>query len=131
MITLIKMLMAGKQDVVAKFIAAEDFWNNFFKAHRDSDVKTLADALGQHQEEFETKLDWHRDLAKQIMPYTCLAYLYDEQGGFADNRELADRIVEAFAGSICSTEVKWSAEEAAKRFGLERRQPAEGRALSH
>jgi hypothetical protein len=121
MITLIKMLMAGTYDVVDKFIAAEDFWKNFFKMYRDGDVKMLADALGAHQMEFETKLDWHRDLAKQIMPYSCLAYLYDESSGFGDDRDLAYRIVKAFAGSKCSTEVKWSAEEAAKRFGFDDR----------
>jgi hypothetical protein len=125
----VKMLMAGTKDVVDKFVAAEEFWNNFFKAHRDGDVKTLADALRGHQMEFETKLDWHRDLAKQIMPYTCLAYLYHENSGFGDNRDIAHRIVKAFAGSNCSTEVKDSAEEAAKCFGLECRQF--GRTLLH
>jgi hypothetical protein len=52
------------------------------------------------------------------MPHTAIAYLYDEQGGFGDNREVAKRLVKALEKSMCSMEVKDDAKDAAQVFHL-------------
>jgi hypothetical protein len=119
MISAIKRLMAGDKTVAAKFIAAQEFWKNIFDAHRNADVKVLTDALGEKQQRFESALGMDRALSKEIMPYTCIAYLYDEQSGFGDNRPLARSILSAFEQSDCSREVHTSAKRAAHLFGLE------------
>lgn len=120
MISIIKRLMAGDKEIVDKFSTAHEFWKNFFGAHQNDNLEKLADALGRKQTTFEMELDWDRALAKEIMPYTGIAYLYDEQNGFANDHKLARRVVLAFAQSMCSIEIKSDAKAAAQLFHIDK-----------
>jgi len=117
MISALKRLMQGKADMIAKFVAAEAFWREFFDQHRNDDKEALSKALIAAQDEFAAKLDWETALAQDIMPYTCLTHLWDEGSGIGDNRELAERMLAAFRTS--RMEVSTSAEMAAKLFYLD------------
>jgi len=118
-ISVIKALMAGDDHVLDHFRRTEKFWEDFFVGKRDADVSILAKALSDAQFRFEALLGNNRGLAKEIMPYTALAYLYDEGAGFDDNRKLAERLIPAFAKSTCSLEVQFSAKRAARLFNLD------------
>jgi hypothetical protein len=106
MIETITKLSKGDQSVAAGFKKAKQFWEKFFEVHRNDSVKDLARALGNEQSAFENLLDWSRAFAKEVMPITCLASLYDERAGFEDNRSIAVKVVKAFQQSMVSIEVK-------------------------
>jgi hypothetical protein len=117
MISVIKSLMDGDESIVSKFQTTQKFWEKFFESADTSTTESLAKALSDAQSDLEMKLDMNRALAKEIMPYTCLAYLYDERDGFED-RALARQVVKAFQKSMVSLEVKSYAEDAQVIFNL-------------
>ena len=106
MLETISKLTKGDRSVADKFKKAKSFWDVFFEKHRSDSVTQMADALGREQSTFENLLDWDRAFAKEVMPITCLASLYDEYKGFEDNRSLAIKAVKAFSESMVSVEVK-------------------------
>jgi hypothetical protein len=106
MISVIARLSAGDKEIVEAFVKARKFWEDFFEAHKNENVDGLAKSLDMAQARFEGLLDLDRALAKEIMPTTCIAALYDETNGFADNRRLAKKVVSAFKKSMVSIEVK-------------------------
>lgn len=119
MISVIKGLMEGKS-FGNEFSKAQVFWSKFFEAHSYDDESALTNALGEAQSGFERALDMNRALAKELMAVTALAHLYNEQEGFGGNRELAQRLVNAFERSMVSLEVKGKVlQVAAKMFWLD------------
>jgi hypothetical protein len=117
MISVIKALMAGDRDMAADFVKAKEFWRDFFFVNKDASVKRMAEALSEVQFDFERLFNMNRGFAKEIMPYTALAYLYDEQNGF-ESESVARAVVHGFEQSMCSLEVKYSAKRAAALFHL-------------
>jgi len=118
MISAIKGLMQGRSEIAEAFKISEKFWSEFFETAPRGDVDSLAKNLSDAQFKYENVLDMNRGLAKELMPYTAFASLYDEGAGFDDNEPLAQELAIAFEQSMCSLEVKFSARRAAALFHL-------------
>lgn len=120
MIETIMKLTKGDNSIVEAYQKAKTFWDEFYEVHRNDSAKQLSEQLGRKQSAFEALLDMDRTFAKEIMPVTALAALYDEYAGFEDNRSLAVKVVKAFQESMVSVEVKGGhLRDAAVLFGLE------------
>ena len=78
--------MKGDGSVVDDFKNASKFWAKFFgdnsRITSVADQGSLTVAIGQAQSSFEVMLNLDRHDAKQLMPWTCFASLYDETNGY-------------------------------------------------
>jgi hypothetical protein len=117
MITLMAKLMKGDAKLAGQFSRTKDFWDQFFVENSHLSVEQLAQSLGGKYEAFQHQcFDGETVLAKEAMPLTCIASLYD--GGFRDP-DLAREMVAAFRRSFTGSEVKVSLESAILIYGLE------------
>ena len=112
-------LMNGDTNVLDAFIMARTFWDKFFAAHANDTEDELAEALGKEQLSFEWAItDGDRAFAKEVMPATAFASIYDEVRGFDQNEELAKRLARAFQKAGVSIEVHSYAREAQDTFSI-------------
>lgn len=117
MITLLTKLMKGDARLAGQFSRTKEFWDQFFVEHSHLSIEQLAQSLGAKYEAFQHQcFDGETALAKEAMPLTCLASLYD--GGFRDP-DLAKKMVAAFRRSFTGAEVKVSLESAILIYCLE------------
>jgi len=117
MITLVEKLMRGDAKIAGQFSRTKEFWNQFFVENSHLSVEQLGQALGAKYEVFQHQcFDDETMLAKEAMPLTCLASLYD--GRFRDP-ELAKKMVAAFRRSFTGIEVRVSLESAILIYRLE------------
>ena len=117
MITLVEKLMKGDAKIAGQFSRTKDFWDQFFVENSHLSAGQLAQSLGANYEVFQRQcFDGETMLAKEAMPLTCLASLYD--GGFRDPG-LANKMVAAFRQSFTGIEVKVSLESAILIYRLQ------------
>ncbi len=110
MITLVTKLMKGGARLAAQFSRTKDFWDQFFVENSHLSVEQLAQSLGAKYEAFQHQcFDGETVLAKEAMPLTCIASLYDN--GFRDP-DLARKMIASFRQSFTGSEVKISLESA-------------------
>ena len=114
-------LINGDTSVLTAFTNARVFWDRFLAANANASEEELATALGREQISFELAVDsknHDRAFAKEIMPATAFASLYDEVRGFDQNEELAKRLARAFQRAGVSIEVHSYAREAQEAFSI-------------
>ena len=117
MITLVGKLMKGDPKIASQFSRTKDFWDQFFVENSHLSVEQLAKVLGAKYEVFQHHcFDGETVLAKEAMPLTCLASLYD--GGFRDS-DVAKKMVAAFRRSFTGIEVQVSLQSAILIYHLE------------
>jgi hypothetical protein len=117
MITLVAKLMKGDPKIASQFSRTKDFWDQFFVENSHLSIEQLAQSLGKKYELFQHQcFDGETVLAKEAMPLTCIASLYD--GSFR-NPDLARKMVAAFRQSFTGSEVKVSLESAILMYRLE------------
>lgn len=126
----------GRRDarILDMCAAANDAWRAFFSELEGADVGTLAARLGLFQRTITQIFD-SPSLGESMMAWGAFASLYDTQNGWGPNARRAQELVQAFAASNCSTEVKSEARSAAISYELDRAgtlpptPPAKGRSL--
>jgi hypothetical protein len=105
--SLIRKLLEGDKELAVCFQNAKLFWRNFFEKNDQLPVAAIAKGLSSKQPIFERIFeDYDRHLAKELMPLTCLSYLYDDDRGRFTSRSLARKVVEAFKHSSVSGDIK-------------------------
>ena len=104
---LARKLADGDKGLAVCFQNAKLFWKDFFEKNSQRSVSAIAKELASKQHAFEAIFeDYGRHFAKEMMPLTCLGYLYDEGGDRSKNRPLARKVVEGFKKSLVSGEIK-------------------------
>ena len=112
-------LMAGNREIVGHYQRANAKWQEFFQTHRALGVKDWAQWLTDQQLSFFEHQCGGRLLGQEVMAWSGFATLYSTQVGFENNRPAAKRLVQAFAASMCSLEVKSHARAAALSYHLD------------
>jgi predicted HicB family RNase H-like nuclease len=104
---LVRKLADGDKELAVCFQNAKLFWKDFFEKNCQRSVSAIAKELASKQLAFEAIFeDDGLHFAKEMMPLTCLSYLYDEDSVRFKNRPLARKVVEAFKKSLVSGEIK-------------------------
>lgn len=123
LVDVIESMMLGRDEYPKAFKSAQDFWAEFFDEHAEDDAADLAEAVDHAQTDFVWRIESDAGLvppfAKSIMALTAIGSLY--RAGFEDNRDLAERVIEAFVGSSSlSIDVKAAARDVAQMYSLDR-----------
>jgi hypothetical protein len=114
----IEELVAGRGGVLRFYQRAKEIWTEILDEQRPLDAERLARELTARQPQFERECggQW---LGQEIMAVVGIGQFYTTQAGFGSHREEARILLEAFARSYCSLEVKYHARDAARQYGLE------------
>lgn len=115
---LLERLGRGDTRIMGMFGAASQAWRDFLTELDGADTGTLGARLGFFQPSFE-KIFESKTLGQSMMPWTGFASLYDTQGGWGPNQARALQLIQAFARSNCSAEVKEEARSAAISYSLD------------
>ncbi|MGE0595304.1 MAG: hypothetical protein AB7P07_03000 [Hyphomonadaceae bacterium] len=115
---LLQRLGRGDTRVMEMCQNANRAWAEFLNELEGADTGTLAARLGFFQPAIERIFD-SPSLGQSMMPWTAFACLYDTQAGWGANEGRARQLIEAFAASNCSTEVKSEARSAAISYELD------------
>lgn len=120
---------AGQPCASPCFVQAKCFWEDFFKNHGNEPVAKLSQSLSQAQGAFCYLFPIY-PFAKGVMVATAISYIYDQTNGCGFGKDangsyyarkwvlLAKKVIKAFSNSTCSVEIKMSAPEVGKQFGL-------------
>jgi hypothetical protein len=95
--SLVRKIIDADANLGAQLKTAKAFWMTFFAKSSGFTVAALAKELDRVQRSFERIFE-ERQLAKELMPLTCLASLHDAHTGYR-NKPLAGRIITAFEQS--------------------------------
>lgn len=114
---ILEMLKEGNARVVDFFISANDEWKTILEDLENIPVEELSKKLSTVQARFE-RICGDRYLGKVVMGWSGFTHLYSCNTGFEDNGPLAYKLAQAFAGSMCSLEVKHAAKEAAELYSV-------------
>jgi hypothetical protein len=114
----VEELLKGNSKVARYYQVAKQKWDEFFETHRGQDVTEWAKWLTEQQIIFFEHECGGRGLGQEVMAWSGFGVLYSVQAGFADNRVLARQLVDAFAKSTCSLDVKSKARDAALSYHL-------------
>jgi hypothetical protein len=111
----------GRRDtrILDMCASANDAWTAFFSELHTADVGTLSARLGFFQRDIVKIFD-SPTLGESMMAWTAFANLYDTQTGWGQNQRRAVELIDAFAHSNCSAEVKAEARSAAISYDLEK-----------
>ena len=115
---LLERLGRGDMRILEMCAQASRDWREFLDELKGADVGTLGARLGFFQRNFE-KIFESKTLGQTMMPWTAFVTLYDTQSGWGDNQPRALELVQAFARSNCSNEVKSEARSAAISYELD------------
>ncbi len=116
---LIERLGRGDTRITEMFGRAHNAWRDFLTELEGADTGTLGARLGFFQPQFEKIFD-SRTLGQSMMPWTGFASLFDTQNGWGQNLPRAIQLIQAFARSNCSAEVKEEARSAAISYSLDK-----------
>ena len=119
---LLERLGRGDARVMDMCARANTAWTDFFSELHTADVGTLSARLGFFQRKM-TEIFENQEFGESMMAWTAIANLYDTKSGFAANRARALDVLEAFAKSNCSAEVKSEARSAAISYELDSAAP--------
>lgn len=121
MIWAILDFMNGNRETLEGFVAARRFWDGFFQDKRDWSVEQFRDWFSMYGVRYQHALPGdNRPIKKRIMALTCMGSLYENGGGFGDNRDLAVKVGKALLTSDVSVEEKQYAKDAVKLFQIHR-----------
>jgi len=113
----LEALIQGKADIVEYYNNGTLLWQQIKESVEFNDVNTLAQELTNRQIQFEVQCGG-RWLGQEIMAIIGIGQFYSSEIGFDATFEDALKVMNAFAQSYCSIEVKWQAEKTAKIFSL-------------
>lgn len=116
---LLERLGRGDTRIMEMFAKANTAWRDFLTELETADTGTIGARLGFFQPTFE-KMFESKSLGQSMMPWTGFASLYDTQAGWGQNQARALQLIQAFARSNCSAEVKEEARSAAISYSLDR-----------
>ncbi|MBI1187286.1 MAG: hypothetical protein GC206_08155 [Alphaproteobacteria bacterium] len=116
---LLERLGRGDTRLLEMFAKANQEWRDFLSELDTADTGTIGARLGFFQPRFE-KLFEGKELGQSMMPWTGFACLYDTQSGWGRNQPKALQLIQAFARSNCSAEVKEEARAAAISYSLDK-----------
>ena len=114
-----ELLIAGDDRVARYARAAAEKWRELFEQDPHGNAGRWATWLYESQPSFEAICEMDRVLGKEIMAWTGFAVLWDVANGFGERRELAIRLIRAFAESGCSLEVKFDVKAVAALYHLD------------
>jgi len=115
----LERLIAGDEEIVTYFRRAAAIFDELYGPLRDADVKDWAKWLTDAQLDVEHVCAMDRGFGKEIMPWVAMAVLYSTAKGFENNRPLTIKLVQAFANSMCSAEVKSETRRVAQSYYLD------------
>ncbi len=109
----------GRRDaqIMEMWARSHDAWCAFFTELEGADVGTLSARLGFFQPTIVKMFD-SPTLGESMMAWGAFASLYDTKNGWGRNEHRAHELIEAFARSNCSEEVKSEARSAAISYEL-------------
>lgn len=110
-------LKNGNPDIPSFFFEAEKLWDRMLSDIDSISVQELAKRLQVQQHLFEAICE-ERHLGKMIMAWSAYPHFYSREACFDDNGKRTHKLMQAFAGSLCSVEVKHAAEQAAQMYGV-------------
>lgn len=116
---LIERLGRGDTRITEMFGQANRAWVDFLTELDGADTGTVGARLGFFQPSFEKIFD-SKTLGHSMMPWTGFASLYDTKSGWGGNERKALALIQAFARSNCSAEVKEEARSAAISYSLDK-----------
>lgn len=105
-------LIHGDTGVVNDYQTALNLWAEIFENPKSSTVDGLAEMLGSNQLTFEHQCGG-RWVGQEIMVASGIYQFYSTAIGFEGNLGRAQLVANAFARSMCSSEVKHHAREIA------------------
>jgi hypothetical protein len=113
----IEILYQGNPEILEWYKRARDRWNAIFKEIDPLDGENLAERLTHEQKWFERNCGG-KYIGREIMVVTSVAQFYSTESGFDDSGAKAKSIIDAFARSLCSGEVKGKAKSVAESYNL-------------
>ena len=116
---LLERLGRGDTRILDMCARANKAWSDFFVELETADAGTISARLGFFQPTIE-KIFESKSLGQNMMAWTAFAALYDTQNGWGNNQRRALELIQAFAASNCSSEVKEEARSAAISYELDR-----------
>lgn len=116
---LLQRLGRGDTRVMEMCQNANRAWSDFLGELNGADTGTLSARLGFFQPQIERIFD-SKTLGETMMAWTAFACLYDTDSGWGQNEQRARQLMEAFARSNCSDEVKSEARSAAISYEIDR-----------
>ena len=116
---LLQRLGRGDANIMDMCSRAHVAWTEFFSELHTADVGTLAARLGFFQPTIVKIFD-SPTLGESMMAWTAFAALYDTEAGWGANERRARELVDAFAVSNCTSEVKSEARSAAISYELDK-----------
>jgi hypothetical protein len=111
-------LRDGDHSIVDTFSEANNLWPEILHDIDDIPLEELSKRLTHSQSQFE-RIAGERYLGKLLCGLSGFTHLYSTAVGFEDNIYKARKLRDAFKGSYCSVEVKHTAQDAAKQYGVE------------
>ena len=123
---LLERLGRGDTRILDMCARANAAWIAFFQELHTADVGTLSARLGFFQREIVKIFD-SPTLGEAMMAWTAFAALYDTQTGWGPNQRRAGELIDAFARSNCTEEVKSEARSAAISYELDKTMAGAGR----
>jgi len=116
---LLERLGRGDTRILQMCADANKAWRDFLTELETADVGTVGARLGFFQPTVE-KIFESKTLGQTMMPWTAFASLYDTKTGWGSNQRKALELIQAFARSNCSVEVKSEARSAAISYELDK-----------
>jgi hypothetical protein len=110
-------LYQGRPEILEWYKNARDRWNAIFKEINPLDVENLAERLTHEQKWFERNCGG-KYIGREIMVVISVAQFYSTVSGFDDSGAKAKSVLDAFAHSLCSGEVKGKARSVAESYNL-------------
>jgi hypothetical protein len=116
---LLERLGRGDTRILEMCRAANQAWSQFLNELESADTGTIGARLGFFQPNME-KIFESKTLGQTMMPWTAFASLFDTQAGWNGKEKKALQLIQAFACSNCSEEVKSEARSAAISYELDK-----------
>lgn len=125
---LLERLGRGDTRILEMCKNANKAWSDFLEELATADTGTISARLGFFQPTLQRIFE-SKSLGETMMPWTAFATIYDTKEGWGSNLPRALVLVEAFAKSNCSDEVRSEARSAAISYELDKH-PDYPRAMS-
>ncbi|WP_434025714.1 hypothetical protein [[Pseudomonas] boreopolis] len=114
---ILEHLKNGNPEITQFFVEAEELWTTLLADIDAVSITDLAERLHVKQPAFERICD-DRHLGKILMAWSAFPHFYSCEVGFDENGKRAHKLMQAFANSFCSVEVKHAAKDAAEMYGV-------------
>ena len=112
-------LKEGNTDIPRFFAQAEELWAELLEDVDHISIADLAERLSVNQSRFEA-ICGQRYMGKKVMGLSGIPHFYSKGDGWKDgDGRRAYKLHQAFAESLCSSEVKNAAREAAAAYTVE------------